>query len=318
VFIVYVAAGKLGLRFALDNPSASPVWPSAGIALAAVLLWGYRVLPAVFMGAFVVNWTTAGTFGTSAGIAFGNTCEAALGALLVNRFAGGLQAFNDPQRVLRFTTLAGLVATSVSASIGVGSLVLGGLLDPSRFGNVWLTWWLGDAAGVLLVAPLIVLWLQPVRGRAIPRVPELILLAASLGIVVGAVFTGALPSGLGYVGGSILVWAAFRFGQRVTTLATLLWCAVALAGTVHGHGPFVRPSLSESLFLLQTYMGVLAVTTLAMSSAVKQRKLFSEQLEAEVIDRTRDLTSANEPATCVSMFSMVYSAGFTKVDCGSS
>jgi len=294
LFIVYVAAGKLGLRFALDNPSASSVWPPTGIALAAVLLWGYRVLPAVFMGAFVVNWTTAGTFATSAGIAAGNTLEAALGALLVNRFANGLQAFADPQGVLRFTTLGALVATSVSASIGVGTLVLGGMLDPSRFGSVWLTWRLGDAAGALLITPLLVLWAQPLRGSGTRRAPELVLLVASLGLVVGAVFTGALPSGLGYVGGSVLVWAAFRFGQRVTTLATLVWCAVALAGTLHGYGPFVRPSQAESLFLLQAYMGVLAVTTLAMSSAVKQRRLLSQRLEAEVIDRTRDLSSANE------------------------
>src|SRR5229473_6543140 len=85
--LIYFIAGKLGLKLAFLHASASPVWPPAGIALAAILLLGYRTWPAIFVGAFLVNLTTAGDFGTSVAIATGNTVEAVAGAWLVNCFA---------------------------------------------------------------------------------------------------------------------------------------------------------------------------------------------------------------------------------------
>ena len=87
--LIYFIAGKLALQLAFLNASASPVWPPAGIALAALLVLGYRVWPAIFVGAFFVNWLTAGSVLTSLGIATGNTLEAICGAWLVNRFASG-------------------------------------------------------------------------------------------------------------------------------------------------------------------------------------------------------------------------------------
>src|SRR5262245_14072761 len=104
----YFVTGKLGLQLAIINASASPVWPPAGIALAALLVWGTRIWPAIFVGAFFVNVTTSGSVIASLGIAFGNTVESLLGAYLVNRFANGREAFNRPQNVLKFTALAAL------------------------------------------------------------------------------------------------------------------------------------------------------------------------------------------------------------------
>src|SRR5882724_12018957 len=123
---LYVLAGKLGLTLAFVHASATAVWPPAGIALAALLLRGYHMWPAVFVGAFVANITTAGSVATSLGIAAGNTLEAVVGAYLVTRFASGLRAFERGQDVIKFFVLTGLVSTTVSATIGVGSLVLGG------------------------------------------------------------------------------------------------------------------------------------------------------------------------------------------------
>src|ERR1700756_5749924 len=97
--IAYFIAGKLGLMLASLHASASPVWPPAGIALAAMLVFGYRVWPAIFVGAFLVNLTTAGNVATSVAIAAGNTLEALAGAWLVNRFADGVNAFGRPQSV---------------------------------------------------------------------------------------------------------------------------------------------------------------------------------------------------------------------------
>src|SRR5881227_1116155 len=150
--VIYFVAGKFGLMLASLHASASPVWPSAGIALAALIVLGYRAWPAIFVGAFLVNVTTAGNVATSLAVASGNTLEAMCGAWLVNRFAGGTTAFGRPQGVFKFA-LAAVVSTIISPAFGVTSLALAGFADWANYGAIWLTWWLGDTTSDFLIAP---------------------------------------------------------------------------------------------------------------------------------------------------------------------
>src|SRR6266550_1678137 len=126
--LLYFLVGKLSLKLAFLHASASPVWPPAGIALAALIVLGYRVWPAIFVGAFLVNATTAGNIATSLCIATGNTLEAVCGAWLVNRFANGMRVFDRSQDVFKFT-VAVIVSTIVSPFFGVTSLALGGFAN---------------------------------------------------------------------------------------------------------------------------------------------------------------------------------------------
>ena len=142
VLAMYVGAGKLGLALAFVHSSATAVWPPTGIALAAFLLLGRRLWPAILAAAFVVNFTTAGSALTCLGIAAGNTLEGVLGSWLIDRWAGGRTAFERPRTVFAFALFAGLAAT-VSATLGVTSLWLGGLAAWRDAGFVWWTWWLG-------------------------------------------------------------------------------------------------------------------------------------------------------------------------------
>src|SRR3989475_10968432 len=144
---LYCVAAKLGLRFAYINSSVTTIWPPAGIALAAFVLLGYRVWPAILGAAFLANFTTTGFVLPSIGIAIGNTAEGLLGAYLVNRFARGGRVFDRVREILRVALLAALASTVVSASIGIMSLALGGLLSWHDAPRVWLSWWLGDAVG---------------------------------------------------------------------------------------------------------------------------------------------------------------------------
>jgi integral membrane sensor domain MASE1 len=143
--VVYFAAGKLGLSMAFVHPSATAVWPPAGIALAALLIFGYEVWPGILLGAFLVNLTTAGSIATSIGIATGNTLEALLGAWLVSRFAAGQHAFDREQDTFKFAILAGMLSTTVAATFGVTSLCLGGFAQWASYRAVWATWLLVDA-----------------------------------------------------------------------------------------------------------------------------------------------------------------------------
>src|SRR2546422_1909087 len=183
---VYFVAGKIGLVLAAVHPSASAVWPSTGIALAATLLLGYRVWPALFLGAFLVNVTTAGSVWTSLGIASGNTLEGLLGALLVGRFANRLKVFDRARDIFTFGVLARLGATAVSATVGVTTLWLGGHARWEGLGAIWLTWWLGDVAGGVGVGPgVILLGVDPTVRLTRGAVLGLLLLLGS-GLLVGA------------------------------------------------------------------------------------------------------------------------------------
>jgi integral membrane sensor domain MASE1 len=128
VAAAYFVTGKLGLKLADINPSASPVWAPTGIAIAALLIAGLELWPAILLGAFLVNITTAGTIGTSFGIAVGNTLEAVAGAYLVLRFAHGRKAFERAEDVFKFAVFAALGCTTVSATIGMLSLRAGGFV----------------------------------------------------------------------------------------------------------------------------------------------------------------------------------------------
>lgn len=274
---IYFVAAKLGLQLAFLNASATAVWPPTGIAIAAVLLIGPRIWPGIFLGAFFANLTTAGTVATSIGIATGNTLEALIGGYLVNRFANGRDAFDRAQSIFRFVLLAAILSTMVSATIGVTSLSLGGFVRPGDFGPVWLTWWLGDASGALILAPFLLLWS---RYRRVPWTREhvlegLLLLSAVFG--VGAiVFNGMFA--FEYLTVPLLAWAAFRFGPRETATVIVLLSLIAIWGTLHGSGPFIAATQNTSLLLLQTFMAIMALVNLPVAALVAERKQGEERL----------------------------------------
>jgi diguanylate cyclase (GGDEF)-like protein len=277
--LVYTAAGKLGLAFGLVNPSASAVWAPTGIALAAFLLGGTRFWPAIFVGAFLYNLTTAGSVLTSLGIAAGNTLEGAIGAALVRRWANGAQAFERGRDVIRFTVLAGLLATTLSPIVGVTSLALAGDVHWNEYVRVWTTWWLGDSAGALLVAPPLILWgLQPrVRWspiRALEVTAFLVILVALAALAFGP-FGG--PS-LGFVCVPVLIWAALRFGPRLAATGVAAVSIVAIAQSVIRLDALDPVQRNAQLLLLQSFMAVTAVTVLVLSAVVAERRRGEERL----------------------------------------
>ncbi len=296
--VVYFIAGKLGLMLASLHASASPVWPAAGIALAALLVLGYRVWPAIFVAAFLVNVTTAGNAATSLAIASGNTLEAICGAWLVNRLAGGTTVFDRPQGVFKFA-LAAVVSAVIGPAFGVTSLALAGFADWANYGPIWLTWWLGDTTGDLLIAPLVILWSVTSKRRWNRReAAEVGILLLMLFILSEVVFGGWLPISagnypIGFICGPIVIWTAFRFTQRETATGIFILSAIAIWGTLHGFGPFVRGTENQSLLALQSWTAVLTVTAMALSAGMAERWRAEEELQqqkavVEGVNRTKD------------------------------
>lgn len=281
---VYFVAGKLGLKLAFVNASATALWPCTGITLTAFLLLGYRVWPAILVGAFLVNLTTAGTLTTSLCIAIGNTLEGVTGSYLVTRFAGGVRAFQKAQDIFKFAFLGGMVSSTVSATIGVTSLALTGFADWSSYTSVWSTWWLGDSVGAVIVTPLVLLWREnPRLNWSRKQILELVFLFFGLlftaWIVYGGHFHSTLKNyPLEYLCIPFLVWAAFRFGRRKAATAVCALAAVATWGTIHGYGPFSRESQNTSLLLLQAFMGIMAISSLALAAEVTEHNRAVEQV----------------------------------------
>jgi len=273
---VYVVVAELGLSLAFVAEQVTVVWPPTGLAIAILLLFGLRLWPSVALGAFVANLVAAAPPATAAGIALGNTLEAVVAAWALGRveLRPALDRLRDAVALI---ALAAGLATMLSATIGVASLCAGGVEPWGRFASLWRVWWLGDATGAVVVAPLLLAW-SVVRRDGLDRRQSVELgaiLAATLVLVV-AVFAedasvGLQRSGLHYVVFPLVVLGALRVGQPATTAATFVTSVVAIWGTVRGDGPFAVESVHESLVMLQLFLGMVAVTGMLLSAAIAER-----------------------------------------------
>jgi integral membrane sensor domain MASE1 len=274
---LYFAAARLGHALGVIGP-VTPVWPPAGIALAAVLRFGRRALPGIAAGALLASVSAGDPLATACGIAAGNTLEALTGAWLLRRcvgFDGSLSRLRD---VLGLVVLAAPLSAAVSATAGVISLFLGGVLQWDACGAVWGVWWLGNAVGDLVVAPLL---LTALTGSGVPRTlrgwAEAAALAAAVVVVCLLAFGPLAPGGrrysVEYAVFPLLIWASLRFGPGMAAMATALASAVAAWGTAHTHGPG-----RGALVLLQAFLAVAAVTGLVLSAALAEWRRAREAL----------------------------------------
>jgi PAS domain S-box-containing protein len=299
----YVAAGHLGLSLAFVNASASAVWPPTGLAIGALLVFGVEVWPAIALGAFVVNLSNSGVVASSLAIAVGNTLEALAAAWLTTRVARGRAAFDSTVDVLRFGAIA-TVASAIAASVGVTALIAAGLAAPAAAAAVWLTWWLGDSVGGIVVAPIIALWdRRPSLAELGRRFGELAALAAALLLVSYAAFSPWPQDRPNYpfVVVPVLLWSAFRFGAWVTSVGSAVLVVIAVNGTLRGWGPFGSHSMNDALLLLQTFVGITTTMMLSVAAEVSRRRrverdlrLLNDDLERTVTDRTDELLRAND------------------------
>jgi len=305
VGLAYFVVAYLGLQLASINPSATPIWPATGLAIASVLLWGYGVAPAILIAAFVVNYLTGGFFGPSVLIALGNTLEATATVYFVRLWAGGSRPFESAAEVGKFALISA-ITTMISATIGVGSLVLGGLAEADHAASVWLTWWLGDFAGAVVTAPVVLLWFggEAWRPRANkPWQTDILYLAA---IAVGTIaFSPLVPQTplrdpLGFLVVAPLIWAALRHGPRDTATAAAILAGFAIWGTLMHVGPFARTSLNESFLLLLMFMIITAIPSLALSADIMARQ--RAQAHQALLLRELSHSVGNTLAVLISVF----------------
>ena len=280
VAVAYVAVAEIGFSLAFAVRQVTAVWPPTGLAIAVLVLGGYRLWPGIWLGAFVANFSTNEPFLVAAAIASGNTLAPLAGTYLLRAFHFE-HTFSRIRDVLIFVVFAAIVAMTISASNGFVQLALGHIVPWSAFGSVWTLWWTGDAMGVLLVAPLILTWSDVRRNGIIQgdAGPLEVTIVALLMVAVSSIeFLIRLPQPFPLY--PFVVWSALRVGPRVTSAAILLLGILAVWGTVHNVGPFsVSGTLDQRLMALVIFMSVLSITGLILSAITSERRTAVRNLE---------------------------------------
>jgi serine phosphatase RsbU (regulator of sigma subunit) len=273
----YYGAAKLGLSFAFATESVTAIWPPTGLALAALVLGGYRLWPGVAIGAFLANSWSGIPLAATVGITCGNTLEALAGAFLLHRVASFRPTLERVRDVFALVILAAGISTAISATIGVASLLATGEIETGGLAAVWRVWWLGDMGGDLLVAPVL---LVAATWWPFTRLPGRGLEAAALAVATVALsaLVFSRETNLAYVVFPLLIWAALRFWQPGATATSLIIAAIAVTFTSDGSGPFIAGNPDDSLLLAQTFVGVSGVTAMLLAAATTQRRLADDQL----------------------------------------
>jgi signal transduction histidine kinase len=309
IAIMYYGAAKLGMAVALPIPpgNITAVWFPSAIAWIAILGRGYNISPGIWMADFLAAIPSFldGIHDPRQSLVICSVCslggllEACLGARSIRRFIPMAAPFASAKSVLTFVLIVA-ICTGLNATMAVTILCLTGFAEWTNYGFLWLTLWTGNAISLLVFFPLLVVWQRVPRIRWQPRKCMEALLLLNLLFGTGKLaFLGNFP--VQYMMLPWLWWAAFRFGQHGATLTIVLVSSLALWGTVNGTSSFLRQSLNESLILLQTFMGVVSVSTMLFSAILVERqqaeiglKVANETLERRVEERTIALTKTNE------------------------
>lgn len=294
VFALYFGAGKLGLAVPFTSSNVSPIWPAAGVAVAAVLIWGIQIAPAIAFAAFLVNFLTPVPTFASIAIGLGNASSAVIAGYLLKHFADFETSLPRLKDVLRLVVVAAVLATAVAASVGVTALTLVDAKAWTGYGSAWRIWWLGDAMGVLVVAPLLLTGRDLLRVRRGWRVLEACLLSIAILVTSAAIFspwTTVRDDVLAFVVFPFIIWAALRFRVAGAAVAVLLSASFAVWGTAHGFGPFVNHTPLHNAMLLQVFVAMTALTGLILAAVINEREHIGEAFESE-----KQLLSESESA----------------------
>jgi len=297
---VYFLGGLLGKQASVLSGTIALVWPPAGIALAALLLFGYRFWPGVALGAVLFSFMNGVPLGFfTLGTALGNTMGAIVCTYLLRNIMAFDNAMERTRDVAGYIGLACFLGTTVNAAFNVVGLIYAGTVSWSELFPQMLEWWVPNALAGLVVAPFIVTWATPTSLRWNTRlIVEAV--ACGLGLAAGTWISfhswfvyGVQNYPLAYLPFPFLVWGALRFGQRGATAGTLLVSAMAIYSLVGGRGPFLAATERVSLMLIGSYIGILAITNLLLAAAAAERRL----AEAAMAESERRLRAVVEDQT---------------------
>ncbi|MER6334882.1 MASE1 domain-containing protein [Streptomyces sp. NPDC001034] len=297
VAALYYAFGRLGLlrELSVENAVFTPIYPPTGLSVAALLILGIGCWPGITLGALGVIVTISPPGPDLIGILFGNTAAPVCAAILLNwaRFRMDLSRFRDG---VALVFLGALAAMTISATVGVGMLVLTDKLAAHAFWTVWLAWWVGDAMGVLLVTPLLLSLRGIHRPLSLRRWKE----ATALTVIACVLVPVAAYSSISllFLVYPLIIWAALRFELAGAVLCALFTSVMATIAATDGSGSFQGLSPIEIMTKLQAFNGTMALTALLMSALITEQRNTRRSVEQacqELAEVLEHLTTGDVP-----------------------
>lgn len=269
-----LAAGMLALSAGAAPVPFAVVWPASGVALACVLLLGYRVWPGVWLGALVAAMAASTSPLEGALMAAGSSLEALVGAFLVRRCIGLPRSFERGEDVVEFVAIAAL--SSAIAAATATALLVWSDASSQLLSLTWWTRWQADAMGIIIIAPLILNWSAGTASAARRRALEMLCLAVPTLAATQAIFGDGLPAylpslPLTFVILPFVIWAALRFSQREVATLNALVCAIAVWQTLEGRGPFASAGPGTMPLLLLAFTSTVVITGLVLNAVVGER-----------------------------------------------
>lgn len=283
---------------------ASAIWPSSGFYLAMLMLFGPRLWLPILLSELFANALLFYSNAPAAlvGISVISTVEPLVTAWLIRRFIGQRDLFGRSLHVFKFLLLI-IPSPLVTTSLAVVVLCATGQAPWEYYVPIWQTWSISVITGRLIVTPAILAWAKypwrqlKFRGQSLIEFASLIL---CLVIISKYAFLG---NPVEYMMIPLLLWAAFRFSAAESTLLVVAISTIAVVSTVRGFGSFVKPTIPESLWLLQSFVCVIALTTYFLLAVLNENrraeqrlKSANEDLENRVVERTVELNQAKELA----------------------
>ncbi|MBW3569158.1 MASE1 domain-containing protein [Candidatus Parcubacteria bacterium] len=294
--VVYIGLALFGLSLGVSFENITTIWLPTGIAIAALLFWGYQYLPGIFAGALLAYILSETSPVISTALATGNTLEAVAAVFLIRRFINGGQILEKISHVIRFVVLAGFLSTIISATIGTASLKLGGLIGSDEFISAWLAWWMGDMMGALLVVPLVAAWRDTryrefLADKLFDGIFILVVIATACLIIFSQSASIAhITSPLVYLIFPLIMWASVRLIQIGAVTSAAVVSVAAIWGTIAGTGPYTSNSPDVNLAFLHIFILTIVITGLVLAVSVSGRL----QAEAEVKTKAKELEQAKE------------------------
>lgn len=291
--IAYVVTGALGIQLAHYREGVTLVWPPTGISLAAMILFGRRLWPGIFIGTILVSLGNSSLNSlASMGVATGNSLEAVVGATLLIRVAHFRPSLERPKDAIMFLLIGVLGCTTIGATIGAASYYFIGSVETESARLLWLNWWLGDLGGALILTPVLLMLVRgtPSWGSLIRRFESWLVLTLLLATTAFAFFgpnLGMLGFPASVASFPVLVWAGTRLGPRGATSASFLIILIATLATGRGVGPFALETQTESMLLLWPYAILIGITAFTLAAVVEQRNFADRRHRVEEAERLR-------------------------------
>ncbi len=294
--LVYYFFGQLGLLIQ-KYPGITPMWPPSGIAIAAAILFGKRIWPGITLGVLILAYSARIPFTSTVTVTLGNTVEPILAVYLLEKTVNLDTLFEQVKNIFTYLGFAVFVAPIISATVGAFGFCAGGAQPWSEFNSMWLTWWLGNATGNLVLAPFILVWkkrpeIQISRLEIIETVALFTLL-----IVVGwsifeiHYFSASVTLPLTYLPMPIVLWIAIRRSLHGATAANVIIAVIAILGGLHS-SLIAAGQITKTLLLEVTFIGVTASTSLMVAAAFHERRL-SEEILRNIVEATASFTGAD-------------------------